>query len=323
MIAAQATRMFALAAVGALLMAAPTRADQASGDVCMGTLFTEATDGSVGCTANDIRIARATNVSVASCIEDTRFDFTATFEVRLSGGGTKQTRYDNGLYFDTNGDPEGDGARGGTCTVAVAQDGEPGFLNLDGDTCGDINAGHNPLFPEISFTDVLCADTDGDGRVNLPNCVSWRQPGSNELCDEATDAYPGSPSKCNCDDNFNIDIFVEPPDANVTKAATKACVNFHVTVSNPTLTKSLTLTGLSDDLYGDIADASNTKLCSTTCDLDPAPTIAAGGKYECDFEADVADSSSNQTDTITATLTSGGDTLTRTGSDTILLDLNP
>ena len=70
----------------ALMLAGPARADQASGDVCMGTLFTEATDGNVGCTANDIRIARATEVSVASCIEDTRFDFTATFEP-VDGGG--------------------------------------------------------------------------------------------------------------------------------------------------------------------------------------------------------------------------------------------
>ena len=322
MITSHATRALSVAALAALL-AGPAHADQASGDVCMGTLFTTATGGQVGCTANDIRIARATQVSVDSCIEGTHFDFSATFEVRLSGGGTKQTRYDNGLYFDINGDPEGDGARGGTCTVAVAQDGEPGFLNLDGDTCGDINSGHNPLFPEISFTDVLCSDTDGDGRVNLPNCVSWRQPGSNQLCDEATDAYPGSPSKCNCDDNFNIDIFVEPPDASVSKVAKKACVTFEVTVDNPTQTKSLTLTGLSDDLYGDIADATNTKLCSTTCDLDPNPTIAAGGDYKCEFAADVQDSSSNQTDTVTATLDTDSGTITRTGSATILLNLNP
>jgi hypothetical protein len=315
---------FVLIATGISLLAArPATADQASGDVCMNTLFFNATGGSLNCTANDIRIARATEVSVASCIEDTRFDFTATFEVRLSGGGTKQTRYDNGLYFDIDGDPEGDGARGGTCTVAVAQDGEPGFLSLDGDTCGDINSGHNPLFPEIAFDDVLCVDTDGDGRVNLPNCVSWRQPGANELCDEATDAFPGSPSKCNCDDNFNIDIFVEPPDASVSKTAKKTCVTFEVVVNNPTLTKTLTLTDLDDNPYGDIADATNTNLCSTTCDLDPAPTIGPGSSYTCEFAAKVTDSSSPQTDTVTATLSVDGGTITRQGSDTILVDLNP
>lgn len=322
MISFHATRVFALAGM-AVLLAAPARADQASGDVCMGTLFTAATDGQVGCTANDIRIARATNVSVASCIEGTRFDFTATFEVRLSGGGTKQTRYDNGLYFDINGDPEGDGARSGICTVAVASDGEPGFLNLDGDTCGDINTGNNPLFPQIAFSDVLCSDTDGDGRVNLPNCVSWRQPGSNQLCDEAEDAFPGSPSKCNCDDTFNIDIFIEPPDASVSKVATQACVTFQVTVNNPTTTKSLTLTALTDAPYGNIASAANTNLCSTTCDLDPAPVIGPGQNFTCEFAARVADSSSNQTDTVTATMTVDGTTLTRMGSDTILVDLNP
>jgi hypothetical protein len=317
------SRLLAAAGVAVLLAGGAARAEQASGNVCMGTLFTEATGGQVGCTANDIKIASATHVSVASCIEGTHFDFTATFEVRLSGGGTKQTRYDTGLYFDINGDPEGDGARGGTCTVAVAGDGEPGFLNLDGDTCGDINSGHNPLFPEITFHDVLCADTDGDGRVNLPNCVSWRQPGSNDLCDEATDAYPGAPSKCNCDDTFNIDIFIEPPDASVSKTAKKACVTFQVVVSNPTASKSLTLTGLSDDLYGNIADATNANLCSTTCDVDPAPTIAPGGNYTCEFAADVNDSSSTQTDTVTATLSTDSGPITRTGSDTILLDLNP
>ena len=69
----RASRVFASAAVAVLLGGTAARADQASGDVCMGTLFTAATGGNVGCTANDIKIARATNVSVDSCIEHTHF----------------------------------------------------------------------------------------------------------------------------------------------------------------------------------------------------------------------------------------------------------
>src|SRR5512132_4179282 len=99
--------------------------------VCMGTLF----GGSLNCTANDVRIGRAENVrdaqgqTITSCVEGSTLNFTADFRVEL----TAQARYDVGLYFATDGDPQADGARGGACSVSkiTASNNQINFVNLD------------------------------------------------------------------------------------------------------------------------------------------------------------------------------------------------
>ena len=76
-------------------------------------------------------------------------------------------------------------------------------------------------------------------------------------------------------------------------------VDFEVKVENigPV---DLTLTSLSDDVYGDIADAANPSLDSTTCSV--AQTLAVGGSYTCRFEAEVTGVvGDEQTDTVTVT----------------------
>jgi len=52
------------------------------------------------------------------------------------------------------------------------------------DTCGDIDAVHSPL-AGVSFgtMTVACSDLDGDGKLEISSCTSWRQPGKNETCD--------------------------------------------------------------------------------------------------------------------------------------------
>ena len=95
------------------------------------------------------------------------------------------------VWFAQDGDPNGDGALSGVCTaVTPAYAPNPPWLDLDGtddpqpgehqssgiqDTCGDIDADHNPLFPSVTLT-VVCVDGDGNGQLDLPNCTSWRQP---------------------------------------------------------------------------------------------------------------------------------------------------
>ena len=118
-------------------------------------------------------------------------DFTATFAVELSA----TDRYDIGLYFAADGD-NNDGALTGTCSVSTlpttgSNNGKP-FVDLDGggDTCGDIHRPqNNPLYPRISLTDVACVDDDGNGKLDLPNCVSWRQSGANEFCNDPTTRF--------------------------------------------------------------------------------------------------------------------------------------
>ena len=60
-------------------------------------------------------------------------------------------------------------------------------------------------------------------QLALDFCTTWRQPGSNQVCDGTgdgpaadNDVFPGSPSKCNCG-TLAIDIFSEPVALTVTK----------------------------------------------------------------------------------------------------------
>ncbi len=170
----------------------------------------------LNCTANDINIASASNIVITHiggksveegttvCVDGLDVTFTADFDVVS----TASARYDIGLYFNREG---GDSARNGSCNIYTL-DGTNSInaSNLDGgtDSCWDVE--QNEMVVHSSTITTTCYDSDGDGQLNLPNCVSWRQPGANELCTDPKDAYPGAPSKCNCDDDFNVPIFIQP-----------------------------------------------------------------------------------------------------------------
>jgi hypothetical protein len=110
----------------------------------------------LNCTANDVSIANATNITILDdgcAYPGDTVTFKADFEVLL----TAEYRHDVGLWFAADGDPNGDGARTGSCTAATpAYAPDPPWLDLDGtndplpkdnkpsgiqDTCGDINVG--------------------------------------------------------------------------------------------------------------------------------------------------------------------------------------
>ncbi|MFC2046572.1 hypothetical protein ACFLTC_03515 [Chloroflexota bacterium] len=75
-------------------------------------------------------------------------------------------------------------------------------------------------------------------------------------------------------------------------------IDYEVRVENSSPV-SLTLAYLSDDVYGDIADAANPSLGGTTCSA-PQP-LPAGGSYTCHFEAEVTGlSGEEQTGMVTA-----------------------
>jgi hypothetical protein len=297
----------ALAFGAALATASAVFAGQVIGDnVCMDDLF----PGTLNCSANDVTIASASVPEGTTCQEDTTFTLTADFLVVLSGKG--QTRYDLGLYFDIKGEPDNDGARGGFCSLNAIQQGEPDYLQLDPsppDICGDINNTNSPLETTITIPGVLCQDTDGDGFLNLPNCTSWRQPGSNGVCDSPLDAFPGSPSKCNCDDTFNVPVQVESASAVLIKRSTQAVVTYETSVTNSSESRTVRLDALCDDIYGTIdgsCPSGGLGIQSTTCDL--PQTLAAGGSYSCTFDVRVAapGSATAVTDIVTGTLVDTG-----------------
>jgi len=291
---------------------------------------------------------------ITQCIAGSTFSFLANFEVLLGA----QARYDIGLYFATDADPNGDGALTGTCAVnlltkaaEVDSNGNPApqnFINLDPapDTCGDIDAAHNPQFVRVQINNALCADLNNDGFMDLPNCTSWRQPGSNQVCTSTQDAYPGSPSKCNCG-TLQLPVRVETGGLTVTKDASPASLpepggefTYTVTTVNTLSFTSVTLDSICDDKFGTVATVGGTAtpcpagtigtINSTTCALGtqsaPAVTLTpgdsitpppAGSFYTCTFKANVTGDPQTVTDTVTV---KGHDATTaktsRQGSDT-------
>jgi len=284
--------------------------------------------------------------------------FRATFIVELSA----QARHDIGLYFATDGDPADpvtqirDGALGGTCSVGILPeagtftrpDGSEGsFVDLDTnctgggcpqpeDTCGDINGANSPIYYNMigpalvpKYIEAACTDTDNNGKLNLPNCTSWRQGGANEVCTTPEDAYPGAPSKCNCDPAFEVPINVPPAELKVTKTASPLSrpepggdFTFTVKIENTGIdpANDVVLASLLDDKYGNFSIKQG-RVKSTTCGL-IGETIKSGETKTCSFTVDRSATNAgwDETDTVTV---SGSDMHGNTvsGSDTAYIKI--
>jgi hypothetical protein len=287
---------------------------------------------SLVCTANDVRVAYADNIRnvsgapLSQCVRGSTFSFIADFHVQT----TATSRYDIGLYFATDGDPNGNGARSGVCSANIIRPryldpvsgavmlGADTAINLDGDACFDINTANGWGQPggqivTVRVDNVLCQDSDNDGKLNLPNCTSWSQ-NTGVACTSPQLAAPGSPSKCNCDIGFNVPIFVETGSIQVTKDATPTSrpepggnFVFTVGVHNTASFTSLTLDRICDDKYGTIVKVASAPACpagtlgsisNTTCSV--PQTLAPGGNYSCNFTGAVT---SNVATTVTNIVT--------------------
>lgn len=342
----------ALAALVALFAGASVASAQTVTDGCMQDIA----GFSLNCTANDVKIAGVADVDgvpgpdIIILDDGCKFpgdtvDFTATFELQ-----TTTERHDIGIYFATDGDPNDDGAISGECCIStLPYSPDPPWLDLDGtdddplgliqDKCGDINESHTPLYPEITLRDVQCIDPDRDGQLNLPNCISWRQPGANELCQSPLDSYPGTPSKCRCDIAFNVPIDVPPAELAVTKTANPTevsepggLVTFTVQITNNSVdpSNSVDLDTLLDDVYGDLLDPDNPNVYDNFCDSNNLDmNIGAGETVVCTFQAQVSGnvSDSPQIDWVEASGLDQRDPPNRiTGSDdasVAILDVAP
>lgn len=288
------------------------------------------------CTAKDVSIANADQIQITEidgdpthplvgsnlCVDGLNVTFSARFEVVS----TAKERFDIGLYFNNDGGADArEGAHNDSCNVYnITPDG----LNLDlddqpEDLCDDVTKVDSPFFHFVEI-ETLCQDSDGDGQLNLPNCVSWRQQGANELCSGPEDAYPGAPSKCNCADDFNVPVFIAPEPPEIVKAFNDdpspsprnqpepgGVFNQKVSFLNDN-GNSIFLTSLSDkvDINGngsyDVSlnlwggnppldlDTQGVYLTSSTC-VQPANTgngigeIVAGDTYSCEFTVHIVD----------------------------------
>jgi len=203
----------------------------------------------LGCTANDVRVARVVGVRdlagnpLTTCIQGTTFSFIADFEVVTS---STSSRSNIGLYFASQGQAN---ALNGTCVDNIISPmhqcpgaaagilcGSDNYHELDSspDNCGDTSSGDtSSVFGAaaegvtVEVTNFLCqapAGQTGAAHLVLPNCTTWQVPGKTLQCTSVSPTYPfnanaipGAPSKCNCG---TIDLPIQPvnPSANVTKS---------------------------------------------------------------------------------------------------------
>jgi hypothetical protein len=174
--------------------------------------------GGSSCTANDTGVESLTITSVDNaCNEAPLGQFSATFEVVLNATGA-QNRYDIAMYIDKSGQLEGayngdlcyhdylDGTQpfdfSKTPTYGDSNtDGTPDLMDRpwydnDDDECGDIQSSTQAI-KTVTLTAMPCADSDGDGFVNVHACASWRQ-NAQGACTSVEQAVPGTGSKCGC-----------------------------------------------------------------------------------------------------------------------------
>lgn len=328
--------MLAALSAGIFLAAAGTvSADNGptqTGQICMQKVYGTPVNNSikVNCTANDIRISRAISVSPTTCTRGARFDLTATFETIV----TANARYDAGFFFRIDGgaNARGDGnSAAGSCSLsalAIPPPPNPPSLNLDADTCGDLNAGTYSL--SFTIPNVLCQDSDGDGFLNLPNCTSWHSnQGTTCSIPNAFDFDPDTKSKCVCDDKFQVPVRVELASISVDKSASPTqvpepggTVTYTVQMTNDATVESVTLTSIVDSPYGDLISASNPNVTDNTCPSLLNQVLAPGASATCSFKA-LASGNAGQrvTDLVRVCGDQSGSTQPVCGTDTADVDI--
>lgn len=145
----------------------------------------------------------------------------------------------------------------------------------------------------------------GSYSCSIPGAVSG-QPGlhTNEVTATGTDEY-GNPLRAS--DPAEVAIQDLQPLIAVIKSANPesvvepgASVVYTVRVTNNSVASDpVTLTGLVDNVYGNLVDAGNAAISNSTCSL---VTIQPGNTYQCTFEAQVSGVGGGQvTDIVTAT----------------------
>jgi hypothetical protein len=241
------------------LLAMGVLAATSSAQTCLQEEYNQVQKQKLNCTANDVRIAKVTNVrdpvtgaTLTSCVAGSTFNFLADFEVVTSSA---QSRENIGLYIATNSQTE---ALTGSCVDHTISKQHPCTTNTSlncgsdnyhetdpapdncgdtssGDLSGTFGAGAEKVTLEID--NFKCEAPAGSTQVQLPNCTSWQIPGGTIQCvSPSPDTYPfngpggtptaipGSPSKCNCG-IIPLGITVQTPSINVAKACNTANTN--------------------------------------------------------------------------------------------------
>jgi hypothetical protein len=203
---------------------------------CLQDEYNKVQKQKLNCTANDVRIAKVTNIrdpqtgqTLSTCFSGTTFSFIADFEILTT---SSQARENIGLYIATNSTTQ---ALTGSCVdniipptqhqcagaLAGILCGSDNYHETDAapDNCGDTSSGDvSTTFGAgaekvtLKIDNFACTAPAGSSTLVLPNCTSWQIPGGTIQCVSPSPdfpypfngpggtptAIPGSPSKCNC-----------------------------------------------------------------------------------------------------------------------------
>ena len=225
-------------------------------------------------------------------------------------------RYNVGIWIGEHGEP----AIGGTqCTFTGLQpastdasqinlsSGSGPYRLINNDTCGDILDSEQTYY-EFQATDVLCQDSNGNGKLDIPIAVAWHNNKNQDLCSEPSDEasyFPRQSSACREVKKYDLDtIIVEPPaEIEVFKTAVPDLVRgnsgevtFEVEVFNESdRDDELEITSLIDDQFGNLVGQGN---CAA------GARLAARARYRCEFQKTLVGAVGDvHENTVTATVT--------------------
>ena len=290
-------------------------APNSNGNYCMQQIYSGSSISSsnlLNCTANDVKISKATEFCVqaldsngvptgtptcgtsppapgadpVTCNANENILLTAKFQVDVNAS----SRFDESFYFRVDGGTTARGTGGvggsvsGQCSLTNLKVGgdTPNFPNSaivteakasDRDSCGDLNQGSS----FVTFTLPVKCVGDANGKLKLPNCTSWHSNSATkcELDVPTADSAPETKSKCNCDDGFTLDILVEHPTISVTKKADPT------SLSEPGGNVTYTVTVKNDGSTATVTlttlteDANNDGTVDFTYNASSTPTLAS------------------------------------------------
>ena len=234
-------------------------------------------------------------------------------------------RYNVGIWIGEHGEPAIGGSQ---CTFTGLQpattdasqidlsSGSGPYRLINTDTCGDVLDSEQTYY-EFQATDVLCQDSNGNGKLDIPIAVAWHNNANQDLCSAPRDEesyFPRQSSACREIESYDIDtIIVESPaEIEVFKTAVPDLVRgnsgevtFEVEVFNESdRDDKLEITSLIDDQFGNLVGQGN---CAA------GARLAAGARYRCEFQKTLVGAVGDvHENTVTATVT---DDLGKSASD--------
>jgi hypothetical protein len=238
------------------------------------------------CTARDLRVSGSVVSGPASC--ELGETITLTFQATLgSAVRAAAERYKVGFFIGERGGLAIDPAPGGTCTASylTPNSGAPDIssgvgpyreLSQTPDACGDVD-GSEVTVHNITSSQILCRDNDGDGRLDISAAVTWDNQRQTSCSSPPviSDFFPDQSSKCLSEVNLGFDIPVEaPPAIEVEKTAIPEVleapggeVAYDVTITNVSgVTDTVIIDSVLDDRFGDLNGRGN---CSFPVTLPP------------------------------------------------------